>query len=103
MSSNFILAGGFFLVERCISADSFLSSRTLTEAEYIDNETLVSLMARWSTGFGGGAGAGVGVLCGVDEPAREENKEEKKLPPTEGLVMAMTFGGRMRFFSEPDV
>jgi hypothetical protein len=62
MSSNFILVGGFFLVERFISEESFLSNRTWTEAEYIDNETLVSLIAKWSTGFGGGRGAGVTAL-----------------------------------------
>jgi hypothetical protein len=33
----------------------------------------------------------------------EENKEEKKLPPPEGLVMLMTFGGAILFFSVPDV
>lgn len=99
-----MLAGGFFLVERCNSDDSFLSSRTLTEAEYIDNETLVSLMARWSTGLGGGNGGGVAAFCGVDVPERDENNEEKKLPPpVEGLVMLITLGGKILFFSEPDV
>lgn len=76
------------------------------EAEYIDRETLVSLIARWSTGLGGtGGGSGVTARWGVEDPEREEKIEEKKPPPEVGglLAVVMVLSGFIRFFSVPEV
>jgi len=104
MSSNFILVGGFFFVERWISDDNFLSNRTWMEAEYINKDTLVSLIARWSMDFVG-TGGGVGVtMRWVEVPEKEEKIEEKKPPPeVGGLMNVADLIGFIRFFSVPEV
>jgi len=102
MSSYFILVGGFFLVALWISDDTFLSNRTLMEAEYIFNATPVSLTVKGSlmsskVGVAGVIGGGVET-----EAAAREKRFEKKLPPS---PVALTGFGAIGggFFSVPEV
>ena len=65
-------------MDRCISIASFFSNCTRTEAENIVKETDVSLTAKRSITSGVDGRAGVVTRCGLELPASDPNKEEKK-------------------------
>lgn len=52
--------GGFFLVDRCISEESFAFSRTTISAE---NTERIILLSEVSKGLVAGVGAGKGTAC----------------------------------------
>jgi hypothetical protein len=86
-------------VDRCISIASFFSNCTRTEAENTVKETDVSLTARGSITSGVDRRAGVVACCGMELPASDPNKEEKK--PPDSLIILVGRGTRR--FSVPDV
>jgi hypothetical protein len=86
-------------VDRCISIASFFSNCTRTEAENTVKETDVSLTARGSITLGVDGRASVVVRCGMEPPASDPNKDEKK--PPDSLVVLV--GRVTRRFSVPDV
>jgi hypothetical protein len=95
ISSYFSVLGGFFLVDRCNSTDNFLSKRTATSAEKIDNETLLLSIIEGLTTSGS---AILGRWGGVAE--RDVNKEEKKfLAPVDFTVLCT---GALCGFSDPE-
>jgi hypothetical protein len=71
-----MLEGGFFLVDRNISEDSFVFKRTAMSAEKTERMTRVFEVSR---GFIRGllAGRELNCFCGVETPERELNIEEK--------------------------
>ena len=86
------------MVDRFSSADSFLSNRTTTSAENIDNETLVSSVLRGSITSSRAVGGNVFERCGVAE--KVVKREEKKLLAPVDLRACDT--GALRGFSDPE-
>lgn len=91
INSYFMLEGGFFLVERWISDESFVLNRTLTSAENTERIILVSEVSSRSVGITG-VGRGVLCFCGVEEPVRDPSNEEKN-----PVATALTGFGLRRF------
>lgn len=86
------------MVDLCNSIDNFLSNRTTTSAEKIDNETLVSSMLKGLMTSSLAAGRIVSKRCELAE--KDVNKEEKKLlAPVDFMVLDT---GALRGFSEPE-
>ena len=86
-------------MDRFISMASFFSNCTRTEAENTVKETDVLLTTRGSITLGVDGRAGVVVRCGMELPASDPNKDEKK--PPDPLVVLV--GRVTRRFSVPDV
>ncbi len=81
------------MVERWISDESFALNRIFTSAENTERIILVSEVSSKSDDEAG-AGRGVLCLCGVEEPVRDPNNEEKN-----PVVAALT-GFDMRRFRD---